>query len=234
MIHPAKLKVRALQMRKRGASITKIRGRLHISKSTLHEWFKNIKLTKRQIEKLRRNSLMALALARRRAVFWHHEQKRKRLKEAKNAAQLTLNKINETDMTTLELALAILYLGEGSKANTETAIGSSDPMILKFFLSCLTRLYNFDITKIRCELYLRWDQNPNKIKRYWSNTLRLPLHCFKGINMDKRTEKKLTYTSYKGVCNLRCGSVAIQRKLVYLARGFCEKVAMADGRLAQR
>lgn len=218
------LKEGATKLRKRGISIGKIEKRFGIPRSTLSSWFKNINLTKKQKEKLFKNQIDALIKARKKAVLWHNLQKSKRLEEAEKIARKTMGNINIANSAFLELAMAFLYLGEGSKKNLETAIGSSDPEILKFFLAGLKNVYNIDISKIRCELYLRADQNPNEIKSYWSKTLTIPLNNFKQVSIDKRTKGTVTYSYYKGVCSLRCGNVAIRRKLMSLAKLFCEKI----------
>jgi len=218
------LKNKAVALRKRGFSIGKIEKNLGIPRSTLSGWLKDIKLSRAQKSKILEEWKNDLKKARKKAVVWHNEQKRKRLEEAEKNAKKTLSEINLKNPLFFELALAFLYLGEGSKKNTETAIGSSDPKILKFFLVGLKKIYKLDINKIRCELGLRADQDPVKIKRYWSRILELPLVNFKQVNIDKRTEGIVTYPYYKGVCNLRCGNVAIQRKLVNLANLYCEKI----------
>lgn len=223
------LKEGAIELRKHGFSMNMIEDRYGIARSTLSGWFKNVKLTPIQKRKLLQNSKINLIAAREKAVLWHNEQKRRRLEEAKLQALHTLGKINTNNKHILELALAILYLSEGSKTTVETSIGSSDPLVLKFFLSCLKKIYNFDVNKIGCELHLRADQNPNKIKRFWAKELKLPLNNFKQVTVDKRTLGSKTFPHYKGVCVLRCGSVAIQRKLLYLSRFFCEQIVKQSG-----
>lgn len=218
------LKEDATLLRRSGLSIGKIENQLGIPRSTLSGWFRDIELTKKQKEKLLQNQKTALIKARKKAVLWHNAQKNKRLGEAEDAARKTLKSIDITNHAFLDLALAFLYLGEGSKRHAETALGSSDPNILKFFLAGLKNIYNIDANKIKCELYLRADQDPDKIRHYWSKTLDIPLNNFKQINIDKRTRGIATYSYYKGVCNLRCGNVAIQRKLVSLASLFSEKI----------
>ncbi len=195
-----------------------------IARSTLSSWFKKIKLTQAQKKKLIQNSNTALVIARKKAILWHNKQKQQRIEEAKQQALRTFKKINIKNKYILELALAILYLGEGGKTNSETNIGSSNPSILKFFLSCLKKIYNFDIKKIKCELHLRADQNPESTKRFWAQELKLPLNNFKQVTIDKRTLGSKTFSYYKGVCALRCGNVAIQRRLLYLANLFCREI----------
>jgi len=214
----------AIRLRKRGYSMNRIERKFGIARSTLSGWFKKVKLTRAQKQKLLQNSKVALIEARKKAVLWHNEQKRKRLEEAKFQAVNVLKNIDTENKYILELTLSILYFGEGSKNTEETSIGSSDPLILKFFLSCLKKIYDFDINKIKCELHLRADQNPNKIKCFWTKELNLPLNNFKQVTFDKRTIGSKTYPSYKGVCVLRCGNVAIQRRLLFLSRFFCEQI----------
>ena len=214
----------AVLLRKQGFSIGKVEKQLGIPRSTLSGWFRDIKLNKKQKEKIVKEWRIDLGKARKKAVLWHNEQKRKRIVEAEKSAKETLDKIDISNHVFLELALAFLYLGEGSKKNVETALGSSDSKILKFFLTGLKNIYNLDVSKIRCELYLRADQNPNKMKLYWSRALNLPIDNFRQVNVDKRTKGIATYSYYKGVCNLRCGNVAIRRKLISLANLFCEKI----------
>lgn len=217
------LKGKAQFLRKQGLSIGKVEKRLKIPRSTLSGWFKNINLNKKQKEKILKNWKKDLVKARKKAVVWHNKQKQKRLDEAEISAKETLTKINISNQAFFELALAFLYFGEGSKKNTETAIGSSDAKILKFFLAGLKKIYHLDISKIKCELHLRADQDSNKARHYWAKALNLPVDNFKQINIDKRT-KGATYPYYKGVCHLRCGHVAIQRKLMLLASLFCERI----------
>ncbi len=214
---------RAVSLRRRGLSIGKIENLLRINRSTLSGWFKDVKLTQKQKHKLRRNWEDGLIKARKKAVIWHNAEKEKRLQEAGNAATQTLARIDQSNKDILELALAVLYLGEGSKKNLETGMGNSDPLILQFFLEGLRTLYGLDTGKIRCELYLRSDQNPERLKSYWAKALGLSRSQFKHVNIDKRTKGSKTYPQYKGVCNLRCGNVAIQRKLLYLSKIFFEQ-----------
>lgn len=218
------MKPTATRYRRRGYSIRSIEQKLGIPRSTLSGWLKSIVLSKKQQQKLLKKWEDALTKARKKAVLWHNEQKHKRILEAQVSALKILERIDIKNPYSLELALAMLYLGEGSKRNVETAIGSSSPRILQFFLKAVQKLYYLDLKKIRCELYLRADQDPEKIKHFWSTTLKLPLSSFYQVNIDKRTTGSKTYPNYNGVCALRCGNVAIQRKLLSLSELFCERV----------
>ncbi|MFA6076834.1 MAG: hypothetical protein WC735_02030 [Candidatus Paceibacterota bacterium] len=212
-----------MYLRKQGKSIRDIETSLGIPRSTLSGWFKNVKLTTSQYRSLKNKNRKALIEARKKAIVWHNQQKTKRLELAEKEAGKTLSKI-KTNQEIIELGLALLYLGEGSKKSTTTGMGNSDPLILKFFLKVMTDIYKIDIEKIRFDIHIRADQNPELIKNYWSRGLNAPLIRFKTVSIDKRTIGKPTYPDYKGVCVIVCGNIAVQRKLVYIGRKFCEKV----------
>lgn len=218
------LKNKALELRKSGLSIRNIESKLRIPRSTLSGWFRTIKLSHEQKRKLQNDFLKGLAKAREKAVLWHRTEKEKRMQKATLEASEVLNKIDVNDKQLLELALAILYLGEGTKANDETAIGNSDPLILKFFLAIAKNVYNLDPTKIRCQLNLRADQDPHALKEFWAKELGLSINNFKYVTLDQRTKRSKTYPTYKGVCQVRWGNAAVQRRLIFLSRMFCNKV----------
>lgn len=217
------IKEKACALRQKGLSIRMIERQLKIPRSTLSGWFKDIPLTGQQLKKLDRSWRMGLVKARKLAVKWHNTQKNLRLKEAKSWAKQKCSAINFQDILPLHLAFSMLYLGEGFKGEGGTGMGNSDPMILRFFVAML-KTHDVPLSKIKCELHLRADQNPNDMQAFWSKELKLPLSNFMSVNFDKRTVGSPTYPSYKGVCVVRCGNIAIQRKLMYFSRIFCEQV----------
>ena len=219
------MKSRAIGMRKRGAALRDVEKRLGIPKSTLNYWFKDAQLSEYHRKNLKNPHNNALVKARIKAVKWHNAQKANRLQLAAEQAAQTIANLDIKNDAVAELALAILYLGEGSKKSLVTALGNSDPTILRFFVALLQRLYNIPISKFRCYLHLRADQDPQKMTRYWSRQLGISVTNFGKPILDKRTIGRATYPHYKGVCIVECSRVAIQRKLVYIANTFCEQIA---------
>lgn len=218
------LKPKAIGLRRKGVSIREVEKLLKIPRSTLSGWFRNVELTEKQKSKLRTNWLKALSKARMRAVLWHNQQKEMRLKDAENQALKLLSEINPENKAVLELALAMLYLGEGLKTESGLGLGNSDPLILHFFVNILIRDYSIDIKQIKCSLHLRADQNPEELKSYWSKQLDIPEKNFTSPSIDKRTIGSPTYSTYNGVCVVQCGNIAVQRKLLSLSRKFCERI----------
>ncbi len=214
-------KPKAISLRRKGNSIGNIEKTLGIPRSTLSSWLRVVPLTEKQKNRLRLRAEQGLATARVAAVQWHNAQKKERLERAAAMGERVLSHISK-DAATIELALAFLYLGEGAKTRDRTVLGSSDPRIARFFVQCLREIYRVPVQNIRCYLHLRADQNPQVLRRYWSRKLNLLPTNFGKASVDKRTKGKPTYPYYKGVCQITCGRVEIQRRLMYIANGFCD------------
>ncbi len=212
-----------IKLRRKGWSLNMIEKRYGVAKSTMIGWFKNIELAPKYKKTLEVNRLNKLNNNRRHAVAWHNKQKENRLLQAKMSASSILKNINSNNTEIIKLFLASIYLGEGHKKDSGTGMGNSDPDILRFFVECLVRVYKIEKSMIKFELHLRADQDGMFLKKYWAEQLNLPLENCGAISYDKRTIGKPTYPGYNGVCVVRAGSVAIQRELVYLSKGFIEK-----------
>lgn len=217
----------AIALRRTGMSMTLIEQKLGIPRSTLSGWFKNVLLTEAQRTKLMNNSRDGWQKARENAVKAHNQAKADRLARAKLSAEETLSKIDISNEV-MDLAFAMLYLGEGAKNGT-TSIANSDSKVLKFVIKVLEINYGVLPIDIKCDLHLRADQDPETIKKYWAQELGIPLQNFRKAYLDQRTVGRSTYEHYKGVCVLYCGSIAIQRKLVYLYNLFCKRITELDG-----
>ncbi|MBU6321547.1 MAG: hypothetical protein KGI78_02450 [Patescibacteria group bacterium] len=218
------LRAEAVARRTDGCSIREIEAQLGIPRSTLSGWLRGIPLATSHQASLKRRADESLARARAKAAAWHRNAKKERLARIKEQADGFIDTLDMNETAALELALAFLYLGEGSKKNT-TSLGSSDPRILRFFVSALHHLYAIPRSSPRCELHLRADQDEKHLTTYWSRTLGVPRKNFGKSSFDKRTTGRPTYSQYKGVCLVRCGRLEIQRRLLYIADSFCEKAA---------
>lgn len=123
-------KGQAINLRRKGKSIREIENKLKIPRSTLSGWFRNIKLSDEQIFRLNIRARKSLIQARKKAVIWHNRQKEMRLLLAKSQAESVLDNIDVENRHIMELALAMLYLGEGSKFGLKSWI-----FLFQIFLS---------------------------------------------------------------------------------------------------
>lgn len=215
-----------LELRKQGVSMTTIHRKYGIPRSTLSGWLKEITLTEEQRTRLMQNSRDGWKKAREGSLKWHKAQKQNRLNIARKEATEVHEKLQKTNET-LELALAMLYFGEGGK-NGSTTMGSSDPMMLQFFIKSLEKLYLLDRLDFRYDLHLRDDQDEDKMKKYWSSKLDIPAHKITYVSKDRRTKGKPTRSGYNGVCQVTVGKIAIMRRLKELYSVYCDNVTGGD------
>lgn len=218
----SELKAAATELRKVGMSLREIESKLGIPRSTLSGWLRSVSLSPEQSHSLALRKQEGLKKARNQAVLAHKAAKLERVRAAKIEADESLRNLTITT-STLDIALALLYMGEGSKNGT-MSIASSDPRILQFYIATLGLNYDITPDKMRCELHLRVDQKPEEIKKYWSEILGISLCKFGYVAQDIRSKGKKTYEHYKGVCVVYGGSIAIRRKIMYLYTEFCEQI----------
>jgi NACalpha-BTF3-like transcription factor len=213
----------AESMRRNGKSLKAIHKKLGIPLSTLSGWMKHIELNDDQKNVLAESSEVSLIRARLKASEWHRSQKQVRITKARMAAQTTLDTI-DNNLTSLEIALAFLYLGEGGKTERGLRMGNSNATILNLYLYALENLYGLKRSSFNYSIHMRYDQDENVLREFWSKILTVPISKFNYVVKDSRTIGRPTYIGYNGVCLISGGSVEIQRKLMYLAEAFCERI----------
>ncbi|MFO0704884.1 MAG: hypothetical protein U0517_02855 [Candidatus Andersenbacteria bacterium] len=211
---------RAIFLRSKGKTFTEIKKQVLVSKGTLSLWLRDVPMASRFEKKISSRKRKALHFARVKAAAWHRRQKELRLMVADEQAKATLNQIDLTHVPTLELALALLYLGEGFKKVPQTGLGNTDVSVLRIFVQLLKSCYGILPAELNCQLHLRYDQNELREKKYWSKALGIPLVKFKFTAFDKRTKNSKTYKGYHGVCAIRVRDIAIQRRLVSIGKQF--------------
>jgi hypothetical protein len=212
----------AVTLRQNGQSLKTIHHNLGIPLSTLSGWLKDIKLSDEQHAKLNQNKTEAWRRAPQKAADWHRTQKALHNLKAKQEAQETL-KLLDFNRETLDLALAVLLFGNGSR-NENTPISSSNPETLNFILTVLRENYDVNLETLCFDLSMRADQDVGILRTHWSKALTVSPEQFRSVIIDKRTIGKATVEGYMGVCIIRFSSVAIQRKLRYLYTLFCERI----------
>jgi hypothetical protein len=212
-----------LDLRRKGTSMTVIEREFGIPRSTLSGWFKEVQLTEEQRTKLMKSKQDGWKKARENAVLSHNLQKAHRISEAKIEALAIHKELPLNSLAVLELSLAMLYFGEGSKKD-RTSIGASDPFMLSFFITSLEKLYGLDRNNFRYDLHLRDDQPNDELIAYWSDQLNVDREKFTYVSKDKRTIGKPTRNDYKGVCQVSIGNIATLRRLIALYNVYCSEV----------
>lgn len=224
-MNPTPLREQARLLREKGKTYSEIQEslRTNIPKSTLSYWCRGVVLPKKYAERLK--AIQEENLGRGRETSRENKQK-KRL--------LFLNKIDirnkallrrfSGDQNARKMALAILYLGEGSKTNRGSLMfGNSDPLVVCMFVELLRECYTVDERKFRCTVQCRADQDVESLERFWSTVTKIPLSQFYGARIDKRTRGQISNKKeYKGVCRIDYFSSEVDLELKRIARKILE------------
>jgi len=199
------LKQEVVKLRKVGRTYGEIQKILdkNIPKSTLSYWCKKVPLSKQYQKRIK--GLISHNFQKGRAVALLVNQiKRKEhleLLAKRNIHLVTIIKNKDT----AKIALAMLYLGEGSKDPKRGSMmfGNSDPVVVNLFLRLMRYCYDVDESKFRCTLQCRADQKIKTLEKFWSQVTKIPLPQFYKARIDPRTiDKPSKKLDYKGVCRI--------------------------------
>jgi hypothetical protein len=176
--------------------------KLTIPKSTLSYWCRNIELPFGYQRKIQEYNKFNLKKAQKIALLVNKHKRKQYLNLITNRNRHLAELIKDKNVA--KIALAMLYLGEGSKKQKGSLMfGNSDPLIISLFLYLLRHCYKIDENKFRCTLQCRADQDIKKLEKFWSKTTNIPLAKFYKARVDPRTIGKPSIkTDYKGVCRI--------------------------------
>lgn len=198
------LRKKATTLRKQGKTYSEIQKELkkQIAKSTLSYWCRDIILPKKYQKRIQEIVLNNAKKGRNIALIVN-KIKREKYIQSIASRNIHLTKVFK-NRDVAKIALAMLYLGEGSKYRRGSLmLGNSDPFIISLYMYLLRYCYNIDENKLRCTLQCRADQNIKKLEKFWSYITKIPLSQFYKARIDPRTigkpSKKL---DYKGVCRI--------------------------------
>lgn len=200
MIRNIELYKQAETLRRKGESYLRISKILHISKSTLSDWFshkgwsRSIKLQLAEKHKEEsRNQLTQLNLLRRIKTL-------KRYESYREEAGSEYVKMKENPLFAVGLSI---YWGEGEKtANNRVGVINTDPDMLQVIVGFYRRVLKVPESKLRAALFLYDDINEAIALSYWSKKINLSKGQFiKTQNLKSRsvlTRRRVI----NGICNV--------------------------------
>lgn len=198
------LKTKIISLRKSGKTYEEIRKIIgvNVPKSTLSNWCSNIPLSYEQQQNIGLLMEKGAEKGRATALIINKLKREEYIQSVRKRIDHLAIKINNKD--TSKIALAMLYLGEGSKKQRGSLMfGNSDPLVICLFLRLLRYCYDIDESKFRCTLQCRADQNIKKLEKFWSKNTDIPLSQFYRARIDPRTIGKPSKNhDYKGVCRI--------------------------------
>ncbi len=207
-----KLKLKAIELREKGLSIKEIQRRLEVSRSSVSLWVRDIKLTKKQLERLYLNKktgqLKGSYIAATNKIKARESITKRLIQEGEKEA----GELSQRDRFISGIAL---YFAEGEKSSEHISFSNSDPRAIKFMVDWFREFCNIPEEKFRCSLYIHDNQDEKKAKRFWSKLIKISLSQFKKSYIVKNNPHRFrkTKTLY-GVLRVGASDVNLHRKIM--------------------
>ena len=153
-----------------------------------------------------------------------HKKRLNRLSLVYNHERKRLLPLNQK---ALEVAGLFLYWGEGNK-NTQgsVALNNTDPLVVKFYLYWLVRIFEVPKERIKVGLQLYSDMDKKKEMRWWSTLLRLPMSQFQKPYIKTSLRTSIDHKGYgHGTCGLVINNVRLKERITMGIRALAEYYA---------
>ncbi|MBI2669852.1 MAG: hypothetical protein HYX20_01765 [Candidatus Yanofskybacteria bacterium] len=199
----------AIDLRKKGFSYSEIKKEILVPKSTLSHWFRKIKLSEAQNQKLKdRRFKIAKANSEGRTL-----KTLQKIEEIKDSSGKDLRIISKRELWLMGI---VLYWRERFLHNNESDLHkgvrftSSDPNIIKLFLKWLRDIGQLKKEEIGFDIFMGRNDKQEIIAEtinYWSQVTNMPKDYFPRIyfqkNRRKKTKRKSSRRAYHGLLRIR-------------------------------
>jgi len=207
-------KFKAQELRKQGLSYREILQAIHVSKSTISLWCKDIQLTKKQQLRL----LNKKQFGQKKGSLAAAENKRNdRIERTKNIRILAKKDVGEIIKRDKFMAGIALYAAEGTKADGKVAFANSDPKLIKFMMNWFLTFAKIPIEKIRGAIWLHEGLSESKSKKFWAKLTGIPKNQFHKTYIAKIKNESLKIRKnihQYGIFSIRFSNSAIHRKIM--------------------
>lgn len=109
----------------------------------------------------------------------------------------------------------MLYWAEGDKTKEYfIALTNTDSKVMIYFLSWFRKYYTINESRLRCRLYIWSNLDESLAKKFWSETLGIPISQFTKSYISKSKPKIRKKRHENGVCRVSYGSAIIFREIM--------------------
>jgi transposase-like protein len=212
-----------------GLSYSEIASQLGVNKSTLSHWLRDLALSDQHKERLQERLVTNRRAFAARAWPINRQRHLQARQSAYDAGFAITTQL--PDATAVhEIAFAMLYLGEGTKAGNRVMLGSTTPAILRYTIWALETLYGVEDGKIiyRLHLIAAAEHLEGGLRRWWSDELGVSLEQFQATTYDRRPREVILTQDYHGVCSVLCLDTALQQRILGVAHGYLASILNSE------
>lgn len=216
------LRLEARKLREQGVSIKSIARQLHVSKSSVSYWVRDIILTMQQLERLKQSESQGRARGRIKIMLINSERRKAITEHYRSEGMMEVSKLSDRELLLTGIAF---YWAEGSKSfrNRRVEFCNSDPRMIKFLMLWLTKCLHVKLEDLRCVVGInQMHKNREEIvKAYWSKVINIPLDQFRKTSFKKVNNKKVydNFNIHYGTLSI---SVAKSTNLYYKIMGLID------------
>lgn len=219
----SELRQLAVNLRKeKELSYSEIKKQLGVPKSTLSYWLKEMPLSEKRIQDLKRVGYKNGEAGREK---YRNTMRQKRDTEDDRVYQYYLKKLSNVSESALFVAGLMLYLGEGDKKNnTRIVLANTDFNIIQFFIKWLIQFMNVEKDQIRVQLHLYEDMDIEKVTKIWQDRLEIDDSQFYKTSIRKIKENSFNYSDSvrHGTCSIYVLGVEKKRHLSMAIKAFVD------------
>lgn len=150
---------RARELRALAWTLDEIAAELHVAKSSVSLWVRNVSFEARPRSTARRRGPNALQRA-----------KAEEIERLLGEGRERIGDLTERDLL---IAGTALYAGEGFKSR-QVGMANTNPAILVFFVTWLRRFFAIDESRLKASLYLHQGLDLDGAVHFWSELLAIP------------------------------------------------------------
>lgn len=161
-------------LRKQGMSYNKILEKIPVAKSSVSVWCNEIKLTRKQNQKIENMRRKGRKIAAKKAGETLSKRRKKEIKEIKFLVKKEIRKLTRYQ---IKIIGAMIYWAEGDKTNG-VGITNSDPQLIKFMIYWLETIFKIPRHKLKAYLNIHANQDEKRARKYWSRITKIPLNRF--------------------------------------------------------
>lgn len=217
------LKNRARLLRKEGKSYNEIIQLLGLSKSTVSDWCKDVRLSKKQLAKLYTNKTTG---ALKGSIIAAQRKIAKRIQSTKAIYEKGARDIGALSKRDKFIAGIAYYSAEGTKTDKGCAFSNSDPSVIKFMVNWFIEFGRLPQDKLHGAIWIHDNQHEQVAINYWSNLTGISKNNFykSYIVKNKKDSKKIRKKLHNyGVFCLYISDVVLQRKIMGWIGGILQK-----------
>ena len=225
MIAKLREKEKAIKLRKKGLSYGEILKQVPVTKASLSLWLRDVKLSKKQQDRLTKKSLAGLSLGAK-------IKKENRILKTKKIKKKAIKEIGRIGKKQLWLIGVALYWAEGSKQkehnpSVRVEFGNSDDQMIRFYLKWLKEICNLSSEDLDFRIDIHETADGEKAKRHWARVTNLSLDKFQNVFWKKHkvnTKRKNVGKDYYGLLRINVKrSTDLNRKITGWIEGICKQ-----------